>query len=365
MKRVIRKCIVLLLLFVAPALFGIAEELTISDGKITGTVTALFGKGTGQETLQAMLVDCAVPQAAYTDEIFEIEFRHFNKEDMQRALRAAGQSDQGTFVHSASETLYTNTAAIDPSAPLSREEAIAQATQTGIRYFEALGIDVVETPVIVERPYDLDAFMEGEAQRYAHMYSDIQPFMERAQTQWVRTHRYETRSAAYTRVTFAVMVEGMRCFTQPSYPAGYCDEPGARVGFEVSACVLVSDSGVLVEASTSHIPQIKARRQLSADEAGQYAALLSQTGSSSLIRSESWQAALSAALQDASHIGGLFAGTEDHLYQNQQMASPVTAYGYQAVITEIVPCLSAITQNEWAMFWVIDAQRQYADGYRY
>lgn len=367
MKHIFNKIFILLLLCILPSTSKgeMLQGIMVEDGRISGIVTALFGKGTEYETTHNLQIDCSVPNRIYTPEIFEVEYRYFSKKDIQKALQAIGQSDQGTFQNSREGTSYVNTSKIDPSAGISKEDAAKQAIDIGIKYFEALGIEVVPTPVHVERPYDFDAYMEHNKEVYSHRYSDTTTFMERAKIQWEKTRKYETRSAAYTQVTFAVMVNGMRLWTQPSYPAGYKDEPDARIGFEISASVLVSDSGILIEASTSHIPQVKKIRQLKDGENEFYPSLQNELHFSPLIRAESWQEALNIILANAGEVGNLSGNAEDEPFQNQYMDEPITKFGYQTVITEIYPCLSTITKDEWTMFWHIHCQQQYADGWRY
>lgn len=367
MKHIFSKLFVLLLLCAVPlTLKGeIPKGIMVKDGRISGTVTAIFGKGTEDETAHDLQLDCPVPNGIYTPEIFEVEYRYFSKKDVQKALQAIGQSDQGTFQISREGTSYINTSRIDPSAEISKENAAKQAIDIGIKYFKSLGIEVVPKPVHVERPYDFDTYMEHNEEIYSHRYSDTTTFMEQAETQWKKTQKYETRSAEYTRVTFAVMVNGIRLWTQPSYLAGYKDELDARIGFEVSASVLVSDSGVLVEASTSHIPEIKKTRQLKEGENELYPSLQNKLYFPPLIRAENWQEALNIALSNAGKIGNLSGNAEDQAFQNQYMDEPITKYGYQTIITEIYPCLSTFAKDEWAMFWHIDCQQQYADGWRY
>lgn len=367
MKHIFSKLLVSLLLCALP--FTSKGErpqgIIVEDGRISGTVTAIFAKGTEYETAHELQLDCPLPSEPSMSEIFEMEYRFFSKKDIQKALRAIGQSDEGAFQNSRERTSYVNTARIDPSAHISKEEAAKQAIDVGIRFFEALGVEVIPTPVHIERPYDFDAYMEHTKEVCSHRYSDPTTFVEQAKNQWKRTRKYETRSAAYTQVTFAVMANGMRLWTQPSYPAGYQDEPDARIGFHVSASVLVSDSGILMEASTSHIPQIKKVVQLKAGENVFHSSLHNELQFSPLIRAESWQEALSIALAHAGRVGNLTGNAEDEPFQNPYMDEPITKYGYQTVITEIVPCLSAITKDEWAMFWHITCQQQYADGWRY
>ena len=367
MKHIFSKLFVLLLLCTVPLTSKgeIPKDIIVEDGRISGTVTAIFGKRTEYETAHDLQLDCPVTNGIYTPEIFEVEYRYFSKKDIQKALQAIGQSNHGTFQNSREGTSYVNTTKIDPSADISKEDAAKQAINIGVKYFEALGIEVAPTPVYVGRPYDFDAYMEQNQEIYSHWYSDAVTFMERAEGQWKRTRKYETLSAEYTRVTYAVMVNGMRLWSQPSYPAGYKDEPDAQIGFEVSASVLVSDSGILVEASTSHIPEIKKTRQLKEGENELYPSLQNKLYFPPLIRAENWQEALNIALSNAGKIGDLSGNAEDQPFQNQYMDEPITKYGYQTIITEIYPCLSTISKDEWAMFWHIDCQQQYADGWRY
>ncbi len=367
MKRILRSMLILLLLCTVPLISRseTPKGITVEGDRISGTVTAIFGKGTEYETAQDLLIDCPVPNDIYTPDVFTVEYRYFSKKEMQKALQTIGQSDQGTFRNNRTGTSYVNTSRIDPSADISKENAAKQAIDIGIKYFEALGIEVVSTPVYVERPYDFDAYMEHHREVYLHWYSDTTTFMERAENQWKKTRKYESRAPEYTRVTFAVMVNGMRLWTQPSYLAGYEDEPDAQIGFEVSASVLVSDSGVLVEASTSYIPQIIKTQQLKEEQKARYPSLQNRLFFPPLIRAESWQEALNIAIANAGEIGVLSGNAEDEPFQNQDMDKPITKYGYQTVITEMYPCLSTITKDEWTMFWHIDCQMQYADGWRY
>jgi len=366
MKHTCSKLLILLLLCIVPSISNgeTPKGIIVEDGRISGTVTAIFGKGTEYEASHDLQIDCFGPNEIYTPEIFDVEYRYFSKKDVQKALQSIGQSNQGAFQNSREGTSYVNTTNPDPSADIAKEDAKKQAIEIGIQYFEALGIEVFPVPVHVERPYDFDDYMEHSKEVYSHRYSDPTTFIEQAKLQWKKTRKYETRSAAYTRVTFAVMVNGIRLWTQPSYLAGYKDEPDARIGFEVSASVLVSDSGILVEATTSHIPEIKKIRQPKEKE-GELFASLSIPHHSPLIRAENWQEAMGIALSNADQVESLTGNAEDEPFKNQYIDAPITKYGYQTVITDIYPCLSTIAKDEWAMFWHIDCQQEYADGWRY
>ena len=185
MKHIFNKSLILLLLLILPLTSKgeILQGIKIEDAMISGTVTAIFGKGTEYETAHVLQLDCPVPSEKYMSEIFKMEYRYFSKKDIQKALQSIGQSDQGNFQNSRERTSYVNTSKIDPSADISREDAAKQAIEIGIKYFKALGIEVVPTPVHVERPYDYDTYMEHNKEVYSHRYSDATTFMEQAKTQ--------------------------------------------------------------------------------------------------------------------------------------------------------------------------------------
>lgn len=368
MKHLIAEMTVLILLICSCAVSAAGEipaGITIEGQKMTGTIMARFGMDDESGREEEILVDCMAPQGVYSGEIFKMEARHFSKRDMQKALRAIGQSGQGRFISSRNEATYINTERIEPEADISREEAAEQAVEIALRYFDALGVEVVRTPSHVERPYDYDAYIEETQERLSHMYSDTSVLMEAAKAQWKRTRKYETREAAYTLVKFDVMADGIRIWNQPSYPAGYEDEPDAWAGFGTSVSILVSDSGVIVEASASDALKIKERRTPEEGELERFAQLLYAHLTPPLVLAESWQEALNAVLTGAPGRGDWSAYTEDRPYQNQYMNEPITAYGSRTVITEIYPCLSTISEDEWAMFWHIERKGKYADGCRY
>ena len=368
MKRFIAEmavCMLLLLGCSCAAAEDVFPGITVKGHRLSGTVTARFGTGSGAEREVPVLVDCPIPQEAYTGDVFEMAYRSISKEDVQKALRAVGQSDQGRFVHARGAVHYTCTERVDPTAESTREEAADQAVQIGLAFFDALGVEVVRTPAHIERPYDEEAYMQDVQERLSHQYSEVAELMEQHRAQWKRRQKYETREAQYTRVEFDVMADGMRIWGQPSYPAGDGDETDAWKSFSTGAWVLVSDSGIIVEAAADHVPDVRKRRVPEDGELERFAQALYDQRGSQLVWAESWQDALALVLADASRIGCVTADAQDGVYQNSYMAGPVTAYGSRSVITEIYPCLSAISEDEWAMFWQIGSQLQYDDGYRY
>ena len=332
-------------------------NVTAENGQITGTIQSCIGAGTQHEYWETILVDCPLPLRAYTGEIIKTQARRFSKKDVQNALRAIGQSGQGRFISDATGFRFTSTEKPDPSADISREEAAKQAVQIGLRFFEALGVEVAAESAAAARPYDEEAYMRDAQERLAHSFSEIDVMLDRQRAQWKRMHRYDTRGPQYTRVSFHIVIDGMRVASWPSYPAGFPDEPDAKIAFDTGVSVLVSDSGVLVEAQAGIIPQVKERRMPRQEDAAAIAALQDQ----SLLRAESWQEALEAAAL----IGVLPRNEAEMPFQAEYLAEPITRYPSQAVITQVYPCLYTISQDEWVMIWQINSRQQYADGCRF
>lgn len=103
---------------------------------------------------------------------------------------------------------------------------------------------------------------------------------------------------AYTAVYFDLMVDGMRLWRDPSYPAHYADEPDAWEGFAVGADVIVSDSGVLVEAACN-LFEIQSRRPIKDDPAYAYYIEALYDHWSLVFPAQDWQNALHAVLADS------------------------------------------------------------------
>lgn len=366
MRRIIAEATVLLLcLASASAAAQIPAGIVIRDQWMTGRVTACFDAGSPNARREEILIDCPFPQGEYTGEILTLRGRNVSQTDVRRALRASEQSGDGEIHINRDGVRYIHTGPIDPFAGITRKEAEKQAVEIGQRYFKALGLEVVSSPSCVERPYDYEAYMEQKRKQLTHMYSEIDVMLDRAAAQWKRTHKYETHEAAYTRVDFDIMIDGMRLWGNPSYAAGYADEPDAWCGLDISASVLVSDSGVLVEAWVSCIPEISGRRQPEEGELEQYAALLDAHRTMPLLLAESWEEALELALSGERQEAGISANQEERPYRNQDMAETITAYGSRSVITDIYPCLATISESEWAMFWHIETRQEFSDGWRY
>ena len=360
MKHVIAEWMLLFMLaysMAACAQDNLLANLIIEDQHITGTIDTCYGAGTEYEQWETILVDCPLPTQEYTAEIITTTYRRISKKDVQKALRAIGQRDEGRFISDKTGFRFLREERIGPSENISREDAANQAVRIGLAFFEALGVEVAAESAVIERPYDEEAFMRAAQERLSHGFSQIDALLDRQRAQWKRRMKYETRGPQYTQVSFQMMTDGMRIAAWPSYSAGFSDEPDARIAFDTGVSVLVSDSGVLVQVQVGSIPQVKKRRMPQENDAAAIAALLEQ----SLIRAESWQ----EALKQAQQMGCLPRNNEEEDYKTEYMDKSITRYASCAVVTEIYPCLYTISKDEWVMIWHIESRQQAADGYRF
>ena len=336
------------------------DDLTVEDGWVRGTATGVFGADRIEKPIK---VDCPLPEKPYPAEILTLKKDYVSKKQMQSALRAAGQRTEGQFVNPRGTAMFTGDWRAEAAADISKEEAAAQAVRIGLAYFEALGVEVDPVPRSVSRPYDFDAYMERQSAIYAHAFSETSTLIDNARAHWKRRMKNEERQPEYTAVYFNLMIGGMRLWSDPAYPAHYADEPDAWEGFSTSAHVIVSDSGVLVEA-VCDLFEIKARRPIEGDTVyTDFLEAFRQHGSNGVLPAQDWRDALHIALNDPGMIG-LSWGAEEQPYQNQYMAEMITAYGFSTVVTAIKPCLSAISRSDWASFWRIETTDEFADGWR-
>ena len=362
MKHIIVNLLVFLLLLCPAALAqgDPLDGLIIEDSCVRGTVTGVFGADRIEKPIK---VDCPLPEKPYPAEILTLKKGYVSKKQMQSALKAAGQRTEGQFVNPRGTAMFTGDWRAEAAADISNEEAAAQAVRIGLAYFEALGVSVDPIPRSVSRPYDFDAYMARQTAAYEHAFSDASTFIDNARAQWKRRMKYEEKQPAYTAVYFNLMVGGMRLWSDPSYPAHYADEPDAWEGFSTGAHVIISDSGVLVEASCD-LFEIKARRPIEEDAVYiDFLKTFHQHGSNGVFPAQDWQDALHIALSEP-YIAGFSWGAEEQSYQNKYMTEPITAYGFSTVVTEIKPCLSAISRSDWAPFWRIETTAEFADGWR-
>ncbi len=361
MRTIVNLLVFLLMLCPAAlAQSDLLNDLTVEDGWVRCTATGVFGADRIQKPIR---IDSPLPEDSYPAEILTLKKGYVSKKQMQSALRAAGQSTQGQFFNPRGSAMYTGDWRAKAAADISNEEAAAQAVRIGLAYFEALGVEVDPVPRSVSRPYDFDAYMEGQTAVYAHAFSDTSTFIDNARAHWKRRMKYEDKQPEYTAVHFNLMVGSMRLWSNPTYPAHYADEPDAWEGFSTGAHVIVSDSGVLVEAACD-LFEIKARRPIEGDAVySDYLETFRQHGSNGVFPAQDWQNALYIALSNPD-IGGLSWGAEEQPYQNQYMTEPITAYGFSTVITGIKPYLSAISRSDWVLFWRIETTDEFADGWR-
>ena len=362
MKHIIAKLFIVLLLLCPAALAqgDLLDGLIIKGDWVRGTATGVFGADRIEKPIK---VDCPLPEKPYPAEILTLKKGYVSKKQMQSALKAAGQRTEGQFVNPRGTAMFTGDWRAEAAADISNEEAAAQAVRIGLAYFEALGVSVDPIPRSVSRLYDFDAYMARQTAAYEHAFSDASTFIDNARAQWKRRMKYEEKQTAYTAVYFNLMVGGMRLWSDPSYPAHYADEPDAWEGFSTGAHVIISDSGVLVEASCD-LFEIKARRPIEEDAVYiDFLKTFHQHGSNGVFPAQDWQDALHIALSEP-YIAGFSWGAEEQSYQNKYMTEPITAYGFSTVVTEIKPCLSAISRSDWAPFWRIETTAEFADGWR-
>ena len=362
MKRIIVNLLILLLLLCPAALAqsDLLDGLTVEDGLLRGTVTGVFGADRIEKPIK---VDCPLPEEPYPAEILTLKKGYVSKKQMQSALRAAGQSTEGQFFNPRGTAMYTGDWRAEAAADISKEETAAQAVRIGLAYFEALGVSVDPVPRSVSRPYDFDAYMEKQTVIYEHAFSETSTFIDNARAHWKRRMKYEEKQPAYTAVYFNLMVGGMRLWSDPAYPAHYADEPDAWEGFSTGAHVIVSDSGVLVEAACD-LFEIQFRRSIEGDAAYiDYLKTFRQHGRNEVFPAQDWRDALHIALNDPD-MGGFSWGAAEQPYQNQYMTEPIISYGFSTVITGIKPYLSAISRSDWAPFWRIETADEFADGWR-
>jgi len=358
MKKILISILTILLLFShSSAESDLLADLTIADGRIRGTVAVQFLSGDGQTDLQKIIVDCEVPEDCQPYEKRIVTNRLITEKDMLHALEAIGQNTNGDFRISPESSSFSGNWDAPAASEISKAEAVEQAIRIGLAYFDALGIEVAHTPRRVERPNDLDAYLDETARIYAHVYSDPNLFLKRAQAQWKRTHRYETIHPCYTTVQFTVKADGMHLWPTPSYPDA--DEKDAFIGDDVSACVTVTDSGVLVEARTSGIPQINSRILRSNEPPAAYGL----HGNAQFIVADCWQDALCFALAHGA-ASNLIGNTEAYMIQDSSMDTPVLRNRSRGVITSIKPYLYPASKDVLVPVWYIECASEYADGFR-
>lgn len=357
MKRIMIELLALLLLASSACAESVwPEGITEENGRLTGSVQVNSGSS---ESFTCKL-DCPVPPETISSDLFEVGFRFFSKKDMQNALKAAGQSTKGKFSNNRDGTLYTGDWNAEASADISPENAEKQAVDIALSYLDALGVEVVRTPYSISRPYDVEALTNIQQAFYTHSFSDPEYFMRKLPARYERMKKFWPKQSAYTSVCFTVCLEGIPVHPWPSYPAGFSDEPDARIAYPVGASVTVSDSGIIVKASTDHIPELKERRPRP-DTPDFLEREKSFFNGYPLTSSYSAEDLMKKLLLDSSGAG-LYAQEDDQPFL---LDENIMSYGYQTVITDIYPILHPTdSETEWACFWQIDSAQEYKDGWR-
>ena len=360
MKRILINVIFFFLLIAcAQAESNPLSGLVIDHDKITGTVAAQFTGADGQQILQEIGVDCPVPAAIHANEIWAVTNRHITEESLAYALNAIGQSDEGTYSCTANSSRFSGNWDKPAFSDLSKADRLEQAIRIGLAYFEALDIDVDPLPRSVERPNDFEAYLTQTAHLYAHIYSDSSRYLDRLKAQWERTHVYETLAPNYTTVQFTVMVDGMHVWPLPAYPILGPEESNAYSSYAVTAYVTVSDSGILVEAGTSFIPEVLSRTQRQTSSSAH-----ALNGISQFIAAPTWQDALCFALEHGT-ASSLIGNTEECIVLDNASAASITRYGSRSVITSITPYLYPVSKDKLTPVWRIECVSEYADGCRF
>ena len=297
------------------------DEIIIKDGWVTGQLTS--------DTGVAYLLDMPVPSASYPAERLTVEYLCFAECDVLAALNSIGQSPEGAVHVENDGFLYSGDWKAEASADISHDEAASRAVEIGLAFFDALGISVEREPKSIARPYEFD---DSDA-RYWTFFSQPQAYSDYARAQFDSPRRQRARPAqsAYTAVEFAVLLDGMQLIDNPSYPAGYADEPDARVGFPVTARVIVSDSGLLVEATADNIPHVVSRQN--ADPL------------------PDWQTYLRRYIQSLAVWPNAYA---EQTFYHERLGMDVTVYARQPVVIGVLPQLEAVSRYEWVPTWTVE-----------
>ncbi|MDO5377256.1 MAG: hypothetical protein Q4G52_02875 [Clostridia bacterium] len=304
------------------------------DLRVTGQITSDLGV--------PIELDLIRPELELPDQALTVQYRRFTKRELQEALRAIGQSDMGTFDVSGTGCSYSGGWQDEASASISHEEAAAQAVQIGHELLAALGIDVAKTPQSIGRPYEWD----DSDQPYWHAFSEAEAMSAYYEARFNSPRQRRTRpeQSAYTIVYFAVLLDGVPIAQCCSYPAGYADEPDARISFSTTASVTVSDSGMLVSFTLSCVPIVVSRAPLEQPL-------------------PSWQDAIEEACRNCPDTPS---SLMDTTFYNEYIGMNVTHYARRPILTRL-ECLYETTEEfEWVPVWKpAFSYEVLRDGYRY
>lgn len=304
------------------------------DLRVTGQITSNLGV--------PIELDLSLPELELPDQALTVQYRRFTKRELRDALRAIGQSDKGTLDVSRTGCCYSGRWQDKASAPISHEEAAGQAVQIGHELFAALGIDVTKTPRSIGRPYEWD----DSNQPYWHAFSEAEAMSAYYEARFNSPRRRRTRpeQSAYTSVDFAVLLDGVPIAQCCSYPAGYVDEPDARISFSTTASVTVSDSGMLVSFTLDYIPIVVSRAPLEQPM-------------------PSWQDAIEEACRSCPDTPS---SLMDTTFYNEFIGMNVTHYARRPILTGLERLYETTEEFEWVSVWEpVFSYEVLRDGYRY
>ena len=296
------------------------DEIVILDGRVTGRITSDMGV--------TYLLDMPIPDEAYPAKCLTVEYASFTEHDVLKALQMVGQSTEGSIHTDSDGFLFSGNWKAVAAAQLSHEDAASQAVAIGLAFFDAMGIPVEREPKSVARPYEFD----DSDQKYWTFVSEPQAYSDynRSQFNSPRRQRTRPRQSEYTSVEFAVLLDGMRMIDNPSYPAGYADEPDAKIGFSVTARVIVSDSGLLVEAAAGNIPRI--------------------ISCAPIDPLPDWETFICSYIKSLDIWPNRY---DERTFFNENIGKDVIVYASQPVVTGILPRLETISQYEWVPTWTV------------
>lgn len=308
------------------------DEIALGeDGHITGQITS--DRGVPIE------LDLSLPASAPPDQALTVEYRRFTKRELQKALRAIGQSDEGDLFADQTGCGYSGRWKEEASAPVSHEEAARQAVEIGHALFAELGVDVAKMPRSVGRPYEWD----DSKQPYWHGMSEPEAMSAYYEAQFYSPRRKRTRpeQGEYTVVDFDVLLDSVPVVPCCAYPAGYADEPDAQIGFSTTASVTVSDSGALVRFNLSYIPVVLSRSPLETPL-------------------PTWREAIEAACRKCPDT------LEEYTFFNENIGMEVTHYAERPILTGLICRYETVTEFEWVPVWVPSFSHEVLrNGYRH
>ena len=328
MKRLVSLLLVLLPLSLAllPAPSraepSLPDGLTVSEGRVTGTLTTLEGG--------IYLVDMPIPVAPDPAERLTVAYRQFTEAEVRAALIAAGQSGEGTislrreFVED-SIFYFTGDFDAESSADISLEDAKAQAVAIALAFVDALGIDCARESPSVRRAYEYD----DSNRDFWHTLSEPEAYSEylRAYANSPKRQRALPEQQSYTDVSFEILLDGHLMDGQTGYPVDDPHDPATIETVTTFVSVWVSDRGEIVRAEAQHIPQSVTREPAEP--------LMD------------WREYLSCYQQNPIAPED----QQDRTYFRSEIGMEITEYGTLTVLTGLEPIYQCVSPNEWVPVW--------------